>query len=106
MKKLLQLTMIAGFVFLTACKKGDVGPAGQNGKDGNANVASQEFVIGPSDWTAFGTFGQAGFGYATSIAVPYITQDILDQGAIMVYYRSINTSNYTALPFTIPINAN
>ncbi|MFZ7115653.1 MAG: hypothetical protein ACO1G9_09770 [Bacteroidota bacterium] len=24
----------------------------------------------------------------------------------MVYYRSINTSNYTALPFTVPINGN
>lgn len=24
----------------------------------------------------------------------------------MVYYRPINTSNYTALPFTVPINGN
>lgn len=106
MKKILQLTTIAVFVFLSACKKGEVGPAGLNGKDGNANVTSQEFVIGPSDWTAFGTFGQPGFGYSTTITAPSITQDILDHGAVMVYYKPINTSNYTALPFTVPINGN
>jgi hypothetical protein len=82
MKKILQLTTIAVFIFLSACKKGEVGPAGQNGTDGNANVSSQEFVIGPTDWTAFGTFGQPGFGYATTITAPSITQDILDNGAV------------------------
>ncbi len=71
-----------------------------------SDVSSQEFVIGPSDWTAFGTFGQPGYGYATTITATNITQDILDHGAVMVYYRPINTSNYTALPCTIPINGN
>lgn len=106
MKKILQLTTIAVFVFLSACKKGEVGPAGLNGKDGNANVTSQEFVIGPTDWTPFGIFGQPGFGYSTTISVPEVTQSILDHGAVMVYYRTVSTSNYIALPFTVPMNGN
>ena len=55
---------------------------------------------------AFGTFDLTGFGYSTTITTPNITQDILDHGAVMVYYKPINTSNYTALPFTVPINGN
>ncbi len=61
-----------------------------------------EFLIGPADWT----FGLPGYGYSTTITTPSITQDILDHGAVMVYYKPINTSNYTALPFTVPINGN
>ena len=63
-----------------ACTKGDTGPqgsAGANGYNGNANVNTQTFTI--SSWS----FNSP--SYSASVTDYDITQDIVDNGAVMVY---------------------
>ena len=63
-------------MLITACKKRQ-GPAGADGKDGNANVKAT--TVGNLNWTYTSP------DYTTIINVPAITQDIMSNGAVMVY---------------------
>ncbi|MBL7933245.1 MAG: hypothetical protein JNL60_15170 [Bacteroidia bacterium] len=86
----LSILMIGSATLLTNCKKGDTGPAGAagtNGKDGNANVKSQTSTN--LTWT----FNSSTLAYETNIAVPAITQDIVDKGAVLVYLQEGNSSS-------------
>jgi len=76
---------------LTSCKKGDTGPAGKDGKDGNANVVSSS--ITSSNWSYVGNSWEITFTY------PAITQDIVDRGAVLVYLQV--SGGYNQLPLTL-----
>lgn len=89
--KIFGTTMIIGMlVFSTSCKKGDTGPAGTNGKDGNANVVSS--TITSSNWVYTSPSWKIDFTY------PAITQSIIDNGAVLVYLQV--GSAYNQLPLT------
>jgi hypothetical protein len=82
---------------LTNCKKGDTGPQGPAGTNGNANVKSTTasnvvWVYSDPD-------------YVTTINVPAITQDILSNGAVLVYIN-VQGDVYQQLPVTFyPTNS-
>lgn len=87
MKKLFYfLLMIA--ISVSACKKGDVGPAGKdgtsgtNGKNGNANVKSYLITVKPAEWVLF--FGS----YYAYPKLAAITDSVLNSGEVNVYYKS------------------
>ena len=84
--KIMTVLMLAGTVF-TNCKKGDTGPQGPAGTNGNANVKSQTSTN--LTWT----FNNATKAYETNISAALVTQDIVDKGAVLVYLQDGNTSS-------------
>jgi hypothetical protein len=79
-------------ILLLSCKKGDTGPAGTPGTNGNANVHSSVFTV--STWT----LNTATNVRYASIQDPDLTMAIQNNGLVEVYLQS---SNYWAgLPLT------
>jgi hypothetical protein len=73
------------------------GKNGVDGKDGRANVGAAIYDINPSDWA--GNID----GFTTSFKVPEITQDVFENGAVLVYMiKDENTANqsFNQLPYT------
>ena len=85
MKKIVFLTAILVALF-TNCSKN---------KYGNTDITSDTYVVG---WT----FDDP--SYKTQISEPLITQDIIDNGAVMVYMSNGN-GGWIALPCTLPQDA-
>jgi hypothetical protein len=77
-------------ITITNCKKGDTGPAGKDGVNGNANVVSSS--VTSSNWAFVSP------AWEMTLTYPAITQNILDKGAVLVYVQS--GSNYYQLPYT------
>ena len=97
-------------VFLSSCFRGPQGPIGPQGQDGlngrdgldgNANVISINYAADPSHWYDVGTPGEDDYFMALDLDVPEITQDIVDNGLVLVYYRADTQDPWTALPYTI-----
>jgi len=83
--------LIAGATTFSNCEKVTVtGPAGKDGIDGNANVVSSSITSG--SWSFVSPSWSQSFTYSA------ITQDILDNGAVLVYVAS--GVNYYQLPYT------
>lgn len=74
-------------------KEGPIGPAGA---DGNANVVSSSFSS--SNWV----FGSP--NWSLVLVYSAITQEIIDNGAVLVYLK--NGQSYLQLPLTIYPTAN
>lgn len=97
--KIIYPLFFAGLLMLTSCTKegavgpqGATGPQGAAGTPGNANVKSSTATI--SSWLSLNN------QYYADIAVPAITQDIVNKGAVLVY-RLSSTGSYSQLPLTI-----
>jgi hypothetical protein len=84
--KIVAACLVTATLF-TNCNKGDTGPAGADGTNGNANVKSQTSTN--LNWT----FNNATLQFETNISVPAITQDIVDRGAVLVYLQDGGTSS-------------
>ena len=94
MKKILFAICISvsfGLV-LTSCK-GDRGPTGPQG---NANVRALTFDVVSSDWQ-YQTNPQ--YQYYVNLTEPDISQDILDNGMVIVYLSNGN-NGWQAIPVT------
>ena len=84
---------------------GGGGTQGPPGKDGNANVKSITVSVASNEWTSGGT-------YKHKIMIPGITQEVVDDGMVMVYMKSEDPlseyNTWNALPFIklvgIPVN--
>ncbi len=104
------LTLVA--LTVLACE-GPAGPAGADGADGqpgNANVVSGTFSVAPAAYAdsfwyfpiAGGTQGNP--AQVATVAVPAITADIANNGAVLVYLKVPATpvgasTRWTLLPF-------
>jgi hypothetical protein len=84
MKRIIFLSTILVALF-TSCSKN---------KYGNTDITSGTYVVG---WTFDAP------SYKTQISEPLITQDIIDNGAVMVYMSNGN-GGWIALPCTLPID--
>lgn len=107
MKKTFSLFVFFSLILFGCEKEGPMGPTGlagkdgadgKDGKDGNANVKSITKSIAPSDWMASGTAGEDLYFYY-EISIPEITNDIVQNGVVMIYYKETDGS-YHALPTT------
>ncbi|MEL0645687.1 hypothetical protein V6251_14940 [Olleya sp. Ti.3.14] len=92
--KFILLAIIVAFNFSCSTEDGADGPAGADGidgtngadgMDGNANV--QSITLDASTFS----------GNYTSVAIPEITQDILDNGVILTYLNN-NPNNWVPVP--------
>jgi hypothetical protein len=96
MKKL--FLYFAGLLLISACgKDGAPGATGPQGPSGNANVHSSTFVVSSTQWQTIGTSGTDYEKYV-DLSDPYITQDILDNGAVLVYWITSSGIN-VQLPY-------
>ena len=85
-------------LLISACgKDGAPGVAGPQGPVGTANVHSSTFVVGASQWQTTGTSG-TDYEKFVDLTDPYITQDILDNGAVLVYWITSSGIN-VQLPY-------
>lgn len=78
---------------------GPAGPAGQNGQDGtdgNANVGAVTFNLLSSAWSTGSIKTYARY-------IPEITQEVVDDGLVMVYQRQAPDTDWDALPFSYNI---
>jgi len=80
-------------IILAGCR-GDEGPMGPRGQDGNANVSSVQYNVPPENWS--GDFD----GYTAILNVPEITADIYNNGAVLVYRMIDENSSFNMLPYT------
>jgi hypothetical protein len=103
--KFLSTVVLAMAIAFSACKKeavtgpqGEQGPAGTNGKDGNANVVSGTVSVTSASWT----YDAPSFSYFVNIPSQSITQSVLNTGAVLVYVKvSDNPVVWTQLPITL-----
>ncbi len=93
MKKL--SILLLSISFLSACEKEVLieGPAGPRGEPGNANVRSGTYEV--SEWV----YDELSYNYVGEIEVPFVSEDIIANGAILVYARTSENS-YSQLPIT------
>jgi hypothetical protein len=76
----------------TIVEQGPPGPRGLDGRDGNANVFSLNFDFTMADAIINGKVASVQFD------VPGITPSVVDEGAVLVFFREQGT--WTALPYT------
>lgn len=98
--KIIYVLLMCSISFFSSCKKevvGPQGPTGQTGKsgvDGNANVKSLTYNI--TAWQ------QSGNSFIITLNCPIVTQEIIDNGAVLVYFDYVG-KNYQ-LPLTLYFN--
>lgn len=102
MKKIkLKLMLIASCTLLTVvgCKKeGTPGPAGTDGRDGNANVKSVTLTVNSQSNWAWNSSTKWREAYWTGISI--LDQSATTSGAVMLYQHD-GSGGYFALPATI-----
>jgi len=93
-------TILTSLVLLTSCK-GDQGPAGPPGQDGNANVQSATIETRFSDWD----WSDTEKNWAISFDWNAISLDMVDYGALLVYLENPRSDLYAwhQLPMTLVI---
>jgi len=109
--KILRTTIILCMTALafTACRPedgkdgingqdGTPGAQGPVGQDGNANVVSKTFTATQISWTDKTIYG-TNYKVAT-LNMPEITQNIIDNGAVLVYGGFFWESPWSALPIS------
>jgi hypothetical protein len=89
---LLFLILISAF---NSCKKeGPQGPQGEQGVQGppgSVNIIVKKFSIDSVDWSLYGTLGTDAY-YETALSIPDISQAIVDNGTVLLYYQGTGDS--------------
>jgi len=84
--------IIAISTIINGCKKGDTGPAGTNGTNGNANVSSTNFTI--TSWSSDSII------WFTDLLVPALSSGVDTGDAIEVFFSADPPWFWSALPYT------
>ena len=96
--KTIHLLMFSLVLVFVSCKKGEMGPEGPQGANGNANVVSKIFLPANITWNQTSLFGT---NYVTcDLEVPEITQEVLNYGAVQVYGGFFWGQPWSALPLS------
>ena len=88
----LVFTVFAVLLTFNGCKKGDTGPQGPAGADGNADVHAQVFTV--SSWIFSTPY------YSADIVDTDITQSIVDYGAVIIYISN-GSGGWELFPVTV-----
>lgn len=106
MKKIILSALIVSTTLLINCKgkDGDIGPTGingtngTNGTNGNANVITHIITTTNTDWIFNSTYNS----WSCPLAFSEITQDVLDNGTVNVFY-SAGSNVWMGMPSQIQI---
>lgn len=101
MNKLISPVLTAALLFLaTGCivdDNGTEGPPGPQGPPGNANVFTVNFLYTMDDAVFNGNVASVQFD------VPGITASVVDEGAVLLFFREQGT--WTAMPYTFAVES-
>lgn len=99
MKRLSQQLLFAGLILIASgCViEESVGPEGAQGPPGNANVFSLDFDFLLSDAAYNGAVASVQYD------VPDLTANVVDEGAILMFFRDQGT--WTAMPYTFGVES-
>jgi hypothetical protein len=110
------LTICLAVIVISSCQKeGPIGPQGSTGAtgpagpQGGAKISDLIFSVSSGTWEGPYSNPTGGLVYLKDISVPFITQEIKENGVVLVYRRINYTSggySYTALPYAEVINNN
>lgn len=100
MKKIILLTAITVSLFSTSCKKGDTGPAGEDGKDGSANVQTTTWSVNTSAWVNGSSY------WYVDIPVSALTSSNHGSAAVEVFFSTNSGLNWYAVPYTAVASTN
>ena len=79
MKQIIFITLIAIALFSTSCES-DTG--------GNADMRTVDFIVQSSEWVEYGIQGNPGYGFAVDLAMPEITDNVINNGMVSLYMKS------------------
>jgi hypothetical protein len=79
MKKLFFLTLIALSLFSFSCTE-------KTG--GNADMSTVDFVVQSNEWIEYGVAGEPMYGFAVDLAMPEITDNVVQNGMVSLYMKS------------------
>lgn len=97
MKTILTSLALLLILFSSCTKEGPQGPVGPQG---NANVNSETFTVTPTQWQLSDTLvGFPSHILFVDFAIAGITQNVLDNGAVIIYSKYNNT-DLIPLPFS------
>lgn len=88
------LAALCALVLLAACENNIVGP---QGPPGNANVRAYTFTFSPDDAQIREAVASVQY------EVPAITPLVVDEGAVLMYFRDQGT--WTAMPYTFGVES-
>jgi hypothetical protein len=106
MKKILFTLLLVTFSF-TACE-GPPGPPGPSGTDGMGSYWKViERTIKPNQWELVteekdGYPNDLGSYYFYEFGMPELTDNIVNDGLVMVYYYNSNYTTWSPLPYIVP----
>ncbi len=83
---------------LSGCKKEEVvGPQGQQGPQGNANVHSVDFTMYYGSWS-----GSQNEGWEATYNWNVLTEEMVNKGGIFVYVET-EANTFMLMPFSLPV---
>ncbi|HWY10432.1 MAG TPA: hypothetical protein VN026_03850 [Bacteroidia bacterium] len=94
MKKIILFTTLAISSFNFSCKKGDTGPAGKDGTNGNANISTSTFQVNTSAWVNGSNY------WYVDIPVSALTSSNHGAAAVEVFFSTNSGVNWHAVPYT------
>ena len=108
------LAVMSAVIFMDACKaeKGEVGPAGPAGIAGPTGANGAIGATGPtgtanviySPWSVINITGSSA-PYTSEVIAPQITQDVVDKGVVLTFFRNVATLEVFPLPYSFPTSA-
>lgn len=90
-------TIFAALVLITGVMACEEGPVGPPGRDGNANVFTVNFTYTMADASINGNVASVQYD------VPGITPLVVDEGAVLLFFREQGT--WTAMPYTFGVES-
>jgi hypothetical protein len=110
--------VVAMFIFLDACKaeKGEVGPIGATGAVGATGAKGDKGDTGAtgaagtanviySPWSVISINTGSSAPYTAEVSAPQITQDILDKGLVLSFFRNVSSLEVFPLPYSFPTSS-
>ncbi|GIV60459.1 hypothetical protein GQ464_017520 [Rhodocaloribacter litoris] len=88
---------LALMLVLAGCNIETVGPEGPPGPPGNANVFTLTFTFSMADAVFNGPVASVQY------EVPAITRSVVDEGAVLLFFREQGT--WTAMPYTFAVES-
>lgn len=109
------LAVMSAVIFMDACKaeKGEVGPAGPAGIAGPTGANGAVGANGPtgtanviySPWSVISITTGSSAPFTAEVVATQITQDVLDKGVILCFFRNISTLEVFPLPYSFPTSS-